>query len=205
VTLELLRLFGGAIVAPSANLYGRVSPTTAQDVEEELAERVDCIVDGGRCDIGIESTIVDLSSGSAKVVRLGKITQDEIDKLLGESQKESQESVQAYPGNKPSHYAPEAKVILSTLEDLDEVLEMYKKHSSRVGVLTSTLPKNADERVTWLLLGEDLKQQAHELYAQLRKADKLSLEVLIALLPKDEGIGSAIRDRLKRAAGLGGV
>ena len=210
LTLEILRAFGGGVAAPSANRYGRVSPTSAQDVYEELGESVDCIIDGGRCSVGIESTIVDLSDGSEKVLRPGAITQEQINAVLGSTHDEKNlyaknEVVKRHSGDKTSHYAPRAKVILCSDENFEELLEEWQDRSSRIGVLTPKVPQNADANLTWLELGEESETQAQRLYASLRQADHLGLEVLLTLMPPNAGLGTALRDRLKRAAGLGNL
>lgn len=207
LALELLRAFGGGIAAPSANLYGQVSPTSAQDVYEELGESVDLILDGGRCHIGIESTIVDLSQGDAKVLRPGAITQEQINAVLkSELTTTSSAKTRAqtpHSGDKPSHYAPKARVILANEENLQELLEEWQDRSNKIGILLPKVPKNADKDLTWLAFGEDAQTQAHRLYSSLRKADHLKLDVLLVLLPKaraSKGIALAIEERLKRAS-----
>lgn len=203
VALKLLRAFGGGIAAPSANRYGQVSPTSAEDVREELRDSVDLILDGGRCSIGIESTIVDLSTGVPRILRPGKISQEELCRVLGSSLATPSNTPASYPGNKPSHYAPRARVILASWDDVEEHLEEWRQRGERVGLLASRLPKVLPESITWLRLTEGVEEQAHELYRSLREADHLGLQVLVAVMPEELGIGHAIRDRLRRAAGLG--
>jgi len=204
LTLQILEAFGGGVAAPSANRYGKVSPTSAQDVYEELDERVDLIIDGGRCEVGIESTIVDMCDGAAKVLRPGAITQEQINAVLGKSETKRDSAkltpLKRHSGDKPSHYAPNAKVILCADENFEELLEECQDRSSHIGILTPKIPKNADTNLTWLELGEDMHTQAQRLYWALREADRLGLEVVLAFMPKDAGIGRALRDRLKRAA-----
>jgi len=203
VALGLLRAFGGGIAAPSANCYGRVSPTSAEDVREELKDSVDLVLDGGRCSIGIESTIVDLSTSTPKILRPGKITEEELYRVLGSSLAMPSKTHQSYPGSKPSHYAPRARVILASWDDVQQRLEEWQQRAKRVGLLASHLPNVLPTNVTWLRLTQDIDEQAHELYHFLRQADYLGLEVLVVVMPADVGIGHAIRDRLRRAAGLG--
>lgn len=203
LALELLRAFGGGVAAPSANRYGRVSPTSAEDVREELEEKVDFILDGGRCSIGIESTIVDISNGAPRILRPGKITQEELCRVLGSSLTTPVKKPECYPGSNPSHYAPRARVILASWDDVEERLQEWQQCSKKVGLLASNSPNTLPKNVTWLRLTQNIDEQAHELYRTLRQADRLGLEVLVAVIPPDVGVGRAVRDRLHRAAGLG--
>jgi L-threonylcarbamoyladenylate synthase len=203
LTLELLNAFGGGIAAPSANRYGRVSPTSAEDVHEELGNSVDMVLDGGRCSIGIESTIIDLSTSTPRILRPGQITEQAIENVIGTSIAKASNMPMCYPGSKPSHYAPRARVILSSEDDaLQQVLEWHKM-GKRVGLLASYQLSMLPEDVIWLRFSESIEEQAYELYHRLRQADRLNLQVLIAVMPKETGIGHALCDRLRRAAGLG--
>lgn len=203
LALALLKEFGGGIAAPSANRYGQVSPTSAEDVQEELGDRVDLILDGGRCPVGIESTIVDLSTMTPKILRSGKITQEELSRVLGSPVATVSNTTVHYPGGNPSHYSPRARVVLASWDDVTQRIEEWQQRGQRVGLLASHLPNLLPENVTWLRLTENIEEQAHELYHALRQADHLDLQVLVAVMPQDVGIGHAIRDRLRRAAGLG--
>jgi len=203
VALALLSAFRGGIAAPSANCYGRVSPTSAQDVREELEDGVDLVLDGGRCFIGIESTIIDLSTKIPRVLRPGKITQEEISFVLGKSVGNASKKSVAYPGSKPSHYAPRARVILSSWDNINQQLEESLKHTKRVGLMAQNEPETLPKDVIWLPLLEDVNIQARDLYYSLRNADHLGLQVLVVVMPSDVGIGHAVCDRLRRAAGLG--
>lgn len=204
VALALLSEFGGGIAAPSANCYGRVSPTSAEDVREELSDKVDLILDGGRCSVGIESTIIDLLTGVPRILRPGKISEQEIYSVLGSSiAMPSNTPPVRYPGGKPSHYSPRAKVILASWDDVEQQVKEYQERGQRMGLLASHLPKSLPQNLTWIRLTQSLEEQAHELYHALRQADHLGLEILVAVMPEDVGIGHAVRDRLRRAAGLG--
>ena len=203
VALALLAAFGGGIAAPSANRYGRVSPTSAEDVREELADSVDMVLDGGRCPIGIESTIVDLSSATPRILRPGKITERALRAVLGSTVMTETNTPVRCPGSKPSHYAPRARVILASPDDVEQRVEQWHQRGQRVGLLASHRPAALPENVTWLRLTKRFEEQAHELYHRLRQADHLGLQVLVAVMPSDVGLGHALRDRLRRAAGLG--
>jgi len=203
IALVLLSAFGSGIAAPSANRYGHVSPTSAEDVKEELGEKVDLVLDGGRCVIGIESTIVDLSTEVPRVLRPGKITETMIYSVLNSSKTSLLEAPPHHPGDKPSHYAPNARLILASQENVRQHIEESLKSGQRVGLMASQLPAEVSEHINWIRLSESIEDQAYELYHSLRHADHLGLQILIVMMPSDIGIGHALRDRLRRAAGLG--
>ncbi|WP_133479922.1 L-threonylcarbamoyladenylate synthase, partial [Cognatilysobacter segetis] len=113
VALALLEAFGDGVAAPSANRYGRVSPTLAAHVREELDDRVDLVLDGGRCDVGIESTIVDLSGDAPVLLRPGAVTVAMLEGALGMPVRAAGEGATPAPGRKPSHYAPRARVLIA--------------------------------------------------------------------------------------------
>jgi L-threonylcarbamoyladenylate synthase len=203
LALEVLRAFGGGLAAPSANRYGRVSPTTAADVREELGGAVDLVVDGGPCGVGLESTIVDLASAPPRVLRPGAVTEAMLEHVLGSSVPTSADPRARAPGRKPSHYAPRARVVL--VEDADQIAETLDRHlrqGHRIGVLSSHEPRALPQAVAWLRLPETTEAQARVLFSRLREADRLGLDLLIAVPPaEDSGLAAAVRDRLMRAAG----
>ena len=201
VALALLRAFGDGIAAPSANRYGRVSPTLAQHVRDELGDRVDVILDGGRCDVGIESTIVDVSGDAPVLLRPGAITVDMLEAVLGIPVREAGEGATPAPGRKPSHYAPRARVLLASDAEAVSLARSFASGGARVGLLAVHPP--VDPAVVWLGLPDDPPSQARQLYQRLRDADALGLDVVIAVPPPGEGVAIALNDRLRRAAGLG--
>ena len=203
VALALLNAFGGGIAAPSANRYGRVSPTSAEDVHEELGDKVDMVLDGGRCSIGIESTIIDLSTSQARILRPGKITEQAIIDVLTSSVTGTSNIPISCPGSKPSHYAPQALVILASREDAVQQVKEWHERGQRVGLLSSHRLTGLPKNVTWLSFSRSVEEQAYELYQRLRQADHLNLQVLVAVMPEAIGVGHALCDRLQRAAGRG--
>lgn len=189
VTQELLRRHGGGLAAPSANRYGRVSPTTAQHVFDDLAghldPRRDLILDGGPCRIGVESTIVDLTVEPPQVLRSGAISADDIERLTSRPVAAASGPSRA-AGMTESHYAPRCEVVLAG--DHDEAQEIAEQRRA------------AGESVELLDRTDDLVVAAQRLYADLRAADRRRVEVLVVVLPPAEGIGHALRDRLTKAA-----
>ena len=184
VAMTLLNNIGTGVVAPSANRFGRVSPTTAQHVEDDLGTDVDLILDGGPCDVGVESTIVECVGDEVRILRPGVIGVEDIQRVVTLSQTALDEESRA-PGMLASHYAPRAEILL--FETLSEAV-------SRVATL------HQGGRSARVLHYEDDNVYAEHLYSELRQADEDSIEVICAVLPSASGIGLAIRDRLGKAA-----
>jgi L-threonylcarbamoyladenylate synthase len=184
MTLALLDAVGDAVVAPSANRFGQVSPTIAKHVINDLGESVDLVLDGGPCAIGIESTIVECTDSSVQILRPGKITALEIATITGITISEMDGPSRA-SGMLLAHYAPKAKVELtSSIKEAQERRDQY----ANSGVTTQ------------IVHHEDSAIYALSLYDDLRAADINGIEVVIAVLPPDEGLGTAIRDRLSKAS-----
>jgi L-threonylcarbamoyladenylate synthase len=201
VALALLQAFGDGIAAPSANRYGRVSPTLAAHVRDEMGDRVDLVLDGGRCEVGIESTIVDLSGDDAVLLRPGAVTVAMLEGVLGAPPRTAGEGATPAPGRKPSHYAPRARVLIAGEAEAVSLARCFLAGGARVGLLSTTAP--AEPGIDWLGLPADAPTQARQLYQRLRDADALGLDVLIAVPPPGAGLAAALQDRLRRAAGLG--
>jgi L-threonylcarbamoyladenylate synthase len=186
MALELLRAFGGGVAAPSANRFGRVSPTTAEHVLTDLGDAVDLILDGGPCRIGVESTIVDVTVDPPVVLRPGGVPIEVIAAVVGTDVGRSPAGPSRAPGMLASHYAPNAAV---------EVVEDPRAAAERVDELA-----RAGRRGELLDPGPDEVRFAHELYAWLRDADRRGVEVLVVVPPPATGLGWAVRDRLGKAA-----
>ena len=211
LALALLADFGSGIAAPSANRYGRVSPTSAAHVQEELGDAVDLILDGGPCRVGIESTIIDISRGDLHVLRPGAISGEDVRRVLGSLPRMGFDANAGgdvagdvrSPGMKTSHYAPRARVLLSSPEQAMHDAVAWRARGCRVGLLGACRPPSLPKDVQWLAFGNDPGGQARQLYQRLRDADRSALDILIAVLPQGDGLAHALRDRLQRAAGLG--
>lgn len=200
LALELLRAFGGGIAAPSANKFGHVSPTTAAHVRSELGGEVDLILDGGPCSVGVESTIVDLSSGVPRLLRPGGISKEQLERTLGRAVLPPAAEVRA-PGMLESHYAPRAGLVLVASEaELFAAADPRVKAGAKVAVL-STVPVGLPSGAVGYAVPADPAEYAHQLYAQLRRLDEQGYDVIVAALPAEAGLGLAVRDRLTRAAG----
>ena len=205
VARALLAAFGGAIAAPSANRFGRVSATTAAHVVAELAEvldpSTDRILDGGPCDVGVESTIVDCTGPVPVILRLGGVAQAAIEAVVGAAVDLRTAGTTAAPGTLPGHYAPMARVVLVGRRDVGARAAGLLATGRRVGLLASA-PAPADLPVGLTVLDSpaDVDDFARVLYTRLRDADRAGLEVLLVVAPPTDGIGAAVIDRLVRAA-----
>jgi L-threonylcarbamoyladenylate synthase len=196
--LELLRAFGGGLAAPSANRFGRVSPTTAEHVRDELGDDVDLVLDGGPCGVGVESTIVDCTA-EPRVLRVGAVSAEQLRAITGEDLPVG--GTTPAPGTLPSHYSPAARVEVVASAALRERVTALLGEDQQVGVITGTTEGLADRAgVVTLATPRDAEAYARELYAALRRADVLGLDVVLAVPPEARGIGVAVIDRLGRAA-----
>jgi L-threonylcarbamoyladenylate synthase len=195
----LLRAFGGGIAAPSANRFGRISATTAADVQEELGNAVDVILDGGACDVGIESTIVDLSSGTPRLLRPGGIARGDLEAVMQAQMGAADSASPRASGTLAAHYAPAVRVLLIEPEDLDRVL---RDHTNAVDVaVLARRPQPAGIKVSlWRIAALDARTYAHDLYATLRELDRSHSALLIIEAPPAGTQWEAVRDRLQRAA-----
>jgi L-threonylcarbamoyladenylate synthase len=182
VALSLLRDFAGGVAAPSANRFGRVSATTAEHVRRDLGGDVDFILDGGPCAVGVESTIVDFSSGDPAILRPGGLTRERLEDELGCSVPLRQAGPVRVPGQLESHYAPRAQVVIVVPGDSQKKADELRSNGRRVALLTPA------------------QVAAHDLYASLRGADDSGAEVIIVPMPEDRGLGLAVADRLRKAA-----
>ncbi|WP_414639139.1 L-threonylcarbamoyladenylate synthase [Archangium sp.] len=199
VALAVLDALGGGVAAPSANRFGRVSPTTAEHVRADLGDEVDLILDGGPCTVGVESTIVDLSGGAPAVLRPGGLAVEELERVLGRKVPVRLSATVRVSGSLASHYAPRAGVVLSEPGDVMSHVKALRAQGQDVGVLgppSLTLPPG----VPRYDVPEDPAGAARALYTRLREADQQGHDVLVACLPRAEGLGIAVRDRLTRAA-----
>lgn len=204
LTLRLIRAFGRPLVAPSANRFTHLSPTRAEDVRVELGDAVDFILDGGPCRVGVESTIVDVRDGGARILRPGGVAAERIEAALGRPLDPAAGGVRV-PGQHPLHYSPDARVTLLAAEDLVAEATRLAGTGLRVGVLLP--PELADHdfpREAGILpvaVPAAPEGYAASLYHFLRAFDQQRCDVILASLPDATGLGAAIRDRLQRAAG----
>jgi L-threonylcarbamoyladenylate synthase len=203
VAQALLRAFGGGLAAPSANRFGRLSPTTARHVREELGDRVDLILDGGACDVGIESTIVDLSTGAAALLRPGRIGKEDIEAILGMSVTSSTAESPRASGTLAAHYAPRLPLLLVPSDGLEAAAR--EQGALRTLAVLARGPKPAVPARRWHQAPSDPVSYARELYAALRELDSSGCDLILVESPPDNPAWAAVRDRLERAAAGSGA
>ncbi len=186
----VISAFGGAVVAPSANRSGRPSPTTFDDAMEETGHAAGAAVDGGPCAVGVESTVVSVLGGEVALLRPGSVTRDEIEAVVGELAPEAGEGHRS-PGRMALHYAPDAPVRINA------------ERENEGEILLGFGPDKGDPRWSLSPTG-DLREAAANLFRMLREADRTHpAGIAISPVPA-EGLGEAINDRLRRAAGFVG-
>ncbi len=196
IALSLLNAAKTPIAAPSANPFGYLSPTTAEHVDRQLGSKVKMILDGGECDCGVESTIVDFTKETPEILRHGGYTKEDIEKICGPVNLGQAILEQPLaPGQLASHYSPETKlVILSKDQKPNENLNF--------GILThSHLSDDIECKYIERISPEgNAKEAAHNLFAALHRLDQLKLDIIYAYEFPEKGLGSAIMDRLRKAA-----
>ena len=198
LTHSLLKQLDFPLAAPSANPFGYVSPTQASHVLDQLGGKIPYILDGGPCEVGVESTIISFTGAKPIVLRLGGLPIEEIEKITGhlEVQNQSTSNPQA-PGMLSAHYSPGKKVLLG---DIAEMLKVVDRETT--GVIS--FRKSFGIRHEYILSEEgDLREAARNLFAALRWMDKSEVNLVLAEYVPNEGLGRAMNDRLKRAAAKG--
>jgi L-threonylcarbamoyladenylate synthase len=199
VARELLAAFGAGIAAPSANRFGRISPTTARHVADDLGDSVETILDGGACAIGIESTIIAFAGDEPVLLRLGAIGALELSSALGQPLADGDAPAPRASGTLASHYAPRTAAHLVAADLLRAEILQLDERDEIVAVLARTVGEPADFDGIWLRAPDGAAQYAHDLYANLRALDAANADViLIESVPEDDA-WVAIADRLTRA------
>ncbi len=201
LALELLRAFSGGLAAPSANRFGHISPTSARHVHDEFGAAVPIVLDGGDCEVGIESTIVDLSGAQPRILRPGRISREQIEGLIGPAEIGSDADSPRASGTLDKHYAPRTATQLLPRMQLEAAAREQGVLGKRVLVLAvDSLPSGCDG----LSLPADAQAYAHGLYAALRDLDARHAHLLLVERPPEDEVWTAVNDRLRRsAAGAG--
>ncbi len=196
----LIRTSGRAIAAPSANLFGYVSPTLARHVAEQLADRIELILDGGPCRIGVESTILSLAGPRPCLLRAGGVTIEELEAIVGPVQRalDAQAGRPHAPGQLKRHYATRTRLQILQEEDPSAV----PRAGERVGVIALQRPPGHHGYFCVEILSQsgEMREAAANLFAALRRLDVLGLDRLVAFPIPEVGLGVAIMDRLRRCA-----
>lgn len=208
IALELIRLSGLPVAAPSANISGRPSPTSAEHVIDDFYGKIECIVDGGETPIGVESTVIDLTEEKPVLLRPGGLPVEEIEKVIGKVEihpavKGKPVDVAKAPGMKYKHYSPNAQVIVVegkrelVRKKIDELVGEFRSKGMKVGVM-ATEEHEAD---AFFHLGNSVEEVAKNLFKALRELDKAGVDVIIAEGVEERGLGMAVMNRLRKAAG----
>lgn len=199
---QLLNAFGGGIAAPSANRYGRLSPTKPEHVREEFGDTLPIVLDGGDSPIGLESTIVSCLHNEARLLRPGFITRSEIERVIGELAVGG--PAPRAPGDRLQHYAPSTPLEIVPWEALEARAGEMVARQEKVAVLAMRPPLLTKRFMTWINAGKKPETYAHNLYNHLRTLDRAGCaRILVQALPEEER-WAAILDRLQRASGAGG-
>ena len=198
LTTQLLKLLPFPLAAPSANPFGYISPTNPQHVNQQLGDKIRYILDGGECNVGLESTIIGFEQDQPIAYRLGGLSIEQLEAIVGKVEIQlNASSNPAAPGQLKSHYAPTKKLIIGDLE----TLAVAHAHL-RVGILAFNRNVSGVEITQQRVLSHssDLSEAAQHLFAYLRELDQLSVDVILAEEVPPVGLGRAINDRLKRAS-----
>ena len=198
LTLELLRKIEFPLAAPSANPFGSISPTTAQHVKKQLGNKIPYILDGGRCDVGVESTIIKENNGKIEILRSGGIPAEELAEIIGYLPDTKNHSSQPEaPGMLTAHYAPTIPLYFGDPEVL------LKKYNGKKIALLSFAERYASPDITEAIIlseNKDLREAARNLFQSLHTLDASGADVIIAEELPETGLGRAINDRLRRAS-----
>lgn len=198
MALRLIKEAGCPMAAPSANPFGYVSPTTAEHVREQLGGQVDFILDGGPCEVGLESTILSLTGEKPKLLRPGGLPLEEIESVIGRVEIGSvDEDFPSSPGRLPSHYAPRTPIVLNGWKEALDTFQNKKVGLLSFGEVNVSFPFH---HVEILSQRGDLRQVAANLFAAIRRLDRLNLDVILSESVPEAGLGRAIMDRLRRAS-----
>lgn len=204
--VALIKAFAGkhhrGLAAPSANTFGRISPTCAQHVRDDLGEKpkgkVDFILDGGQCEVGVESTIINLSGEHPEILRHGAVTRGMLEEALGCAVPDGGKDSPRVSGSMKSHYAPKTKVVLSD----NIATELEKLKDKKVAVMASgqALEQTPAHVVKWFIAPSDASEYMHVLYTRLHELDQTGADLILIETPPTGDAWNAVQDRLNRAA-----
>lgn len=216
VALALLNIAGIPVAAPSANTSGKPSPTSAEHVMRDLDGKVDVVVDGGSCRIGVESTVLDMTAEPPVILRPGGVSREDLEEVLGHVEVDSaaddhdSPGTPRSPGMKYRHYAPRAKVVLVNGKEITEIVKKVNEllaschaDNKAAGVLASTESAQGYQAEAVFPVGSraNLESVARNLFQGLRFLDDCDVDIIIAEGYPDEGIGTAVMNRLRKSAG----
>ncbi|HWP11140.1 MAG TPA: L-threonylcarbamoyladenylate synthase [Ramlibacter sp.] len=190
------------LAAPSANKFGRVSPTTAEHVRAEFGDAL-LVLDGGPCRVGIESTIVDCTRGAPVLLRPGVLTREEVEAACGQPLRtpaQLQDPAPRASGTLASHYAPQARVRLMDAQALQTALDLLGPDASGIAIYSRAIVQTPSSRVLRRRMPDDAQETARQLFAVLREFDALGVRLIWVETPPDDPVWEGVRDRLQRAS-----
>lgn len=196
--LQLLEALDFPLAAPSANPFGKISPTSAAHVHKQLGNTIPFVLDGGNCERGLESTIIGFENENPVLLRVGAITQNEIEKTIGPIKNIDKYNTEILaPGMLAKHYSPNTKFIVTP--DVEKTLHQFE--NLKIGLIKFCKSENNKNIHTEIILSHDgnINEAAQNLYSAMHTLDELQLDIIIAEKMKDDGIGKTINDRLQRA------
>jgi L-threonylcarbamoyladenylate synthase len=209
IALSLIRKAKTPIAAPSANLFGRTSPTTAQHVADDLDGKIEMIIDGGKTKVGVESTVLDITTKPVQLLRAGGVSVEKLKEVIGQVKisKELEKGFRS-PGMLNSHYSPQARLILvegkreTQVEEVRQLASEYKTQGFKVGIMAKeeNQKKYNGFEVKVIGKGTELEICAANLFSTLRSFDKEGFEIIITEGLEEQGLGLAIMERLRKAA-----
>ena len=206
VALALIEALSRGIIGPSANISGRPSPTTAKHVMDDLNGKVEIILDGGATRIGVESTVLDLTSNPPAILRLGGLPHEAIRKVIGKISEPTLDALRRSPGTRYRHYAPRAQVILLPMGDakfFEDLIVRLRRDGKKAGCILHSLsisaagPKGAGDLT---VVRKRAEEYASALYFTMRDFDDRAVDVILVESIPEVGVGEAVMDRLRRAA-----
>ncbi len=200
IAQQLLTAFGGGIAAPSANRFGRLSPTKPEHVREEFGDTVRVVLDGGEAQIGLESTIVSCLDGRVQLLRPGFITRSQLEQVVGEVAVGG--PAPRAPGDRSIHYAPGTPLEIVAGDDLETRAGEMVARQEKVAVLAMRPPLQTQRNMTWINAGKKPDAYGHNLYNHLRTLDRAGCARILVQAPPQEERWAAVLDRLQRASGM---
>ena len=214
IALTLIKESRTPIAAPSANSSGKPSPTSAEHVIHDLYGKIPFIIDGGSTEIGVESSVIDLTTSPATLLRPGKISYEDLRRVLGKinihrcivKRRKTGKVVALSPGMKYAHYAPDAKLVVvegesdNVRKKIPQIIDEYKKEEKIVGVMTINKNIYYNKADTIKFVGDNHDEIAKNLFKVFREFDKEKVDIIIAEGVCDKGMGLAIMNRLRRAS-----
>jgi L-threonylcarbamoyladenylate synthase len=209
IALALIKESGLPLAAPSANLSTKTSPTLAKHVIADLNGKIEAIIDGGKARVGLESTVLDLTVTPPTLLRPGKITPLQIEKVIGKIEiisHSSNEGITKSPGTKYRHYSPETKLILiegkeiAVKKEITKLLNKYKKQKKKIGVITLNKSRNYPQAELTKFIGATNREIASNLFKTLRELDEKNLDYIVSEGVEDKDLGVSIMNRLRKAS-----